>query len=64
MNHLQQVFHKLRDAELTMKLSKYHFFTKEIQYFGHVLSRTGIKPLPSKTVAIKLSIPPKNAKQV
>ena len=54
LDHLQQVFHKLCDAELSMKLSKCHFFTKEIQYLGHVLSTTGIKPLPSKTAAIKL----------
>ena len=47
-----------------MKLSKYHFFTKEIQYLGHVLSTTGIKHLPYKTVAIKLMKPPKYAKQV
>ena len=62
--HLQQVFHKLCDAELTVKLSKCHFFTKEIQYLGHFLSSTGIKPLPSKTAAIKLMNPPKNAEQV
>ena len=32
LDHLQQVFHKLHDAELSMKLSKCHFFAKEIQY--------------------------------
>ena len=47
-----------------MELSMFHFFAKEIQYFGHVLSTTGIKPLPSKTTAIKLMKPVKNAKQV
>ena len=47
-----------------MKLSKSHFFAKEIQYLGHVLSTTGIKPLPSKMSTIKLMKPPKNAKQV
>ena len=31
-----------------MKLSKCHFFTKEIQYPGHILSTKGIRPLPSK----------------
>ena len=31
---------------------------------GHVLSTTGMKPLPYKTAAIKLINPPKNAKQV
>ena len=64
LDHLQHVFHKLLQAELTMKLSKCHFFTKEIKYLGHVLSTTGIKTLPSKTAAIKLMNPPKNAKQV
>ena len=56
---LQQVFHKFCDVELIMKLSRCHFLTKQIQYLGHVLSSTGIKPLPSKTVAIKLMNPPK-----
>ena len=64
LDHIQQVFHKFHDAELTIKLSMCHFFTKEIQYFGHVLRTTGIKPLPSKTVATKLMNPPKNSKQV
>ena len=48
LDHMQQVFHKFYDAKLSMKLSKCHFFAKEIQYLGHVLSTTGIKPLPSK----------------
>ena len=59
LDHLQQVFHKCHNSELTMKLSKCHFFAKEIQYVGHVLSTTGIKQLPSKTTAIKLMNPPK-----
>ena len=28
-------------------------FTKEIQYLGHILSTTGIKPLPSKQKQFK-----------
>ena len=64
LDHLQQVIHKLHDEELSMKLSRCHFFTKEIQYLGHVLNTTGIKPLPPKMVAIKLMKPLKNAKQV
>ena len=47
-----------------MKLSKCHFFAKEIQYLGGVLSTTGIKPLPYKMVAIKLMKTPQNTKQV
>ena len=59
LNHIQQVFYKCHYAELNMKLSKCHFFTKEIQYLGHVLSSIGNKPLPSKTAVIKLMSPHK-----
>ena len=47
-----------------MKLSTCHFFMKKIQYLGHILSTKGIKPLPSKTKAIKNMHPPKMPKQV
>ena len=57
LDHLQQVFHKLCHAKLTMKLSKWHLFAKEIQYLGHILSNTGSKSLPSKTAAIQLMNP-------
>ena len=40
------------------------FLHQRIQYLGHILSTTGIKPLPSKMEAIKIMHPPKNAKQV
>ena len=53
MTHIRQVFEKLCSAKLSMKLSKYHFFCKEIQYLGHILSTKGICPLPSKTQAIQ-----------
>ena len=62
LDHLQQVFHKIHDAELSLKLSKCHFVTKEIQCFGHILIITGIEPLPSKTAAIKMMELPKKAK--
>ena len=39
-------------------------FSKEIKYLGHVLSATGIQPLPSKTHAIKHMQPPNTPKQV
>ena len=62
LDHLQHVFNKLLNAELTMKLSKCHFFANEIQYLGHVLSSTCIKLLPSKTAATKFMNTPKISK--
>ena len=47
-----------------MKLSKCHFFTKEIQYLGHILGKEGIKPVPANTEAIRVMHPPVNQKQV
>ena len=47
-----------------MKLSKCHFFTKEIQYLGHILGMERIRPVPAKTEAIKAMHPPVNPKQV
>ena len=47
-----------------MKLSKCHFFSKEIQYLGHILSTKGICPPPSKTQAIQKMNPPATPKQV
>ena len=62
--HIQKVFKKLWLARLSMKMSKCNFFSKEIQYLGHILSATGIQPLPSKTHVIQHMQPPITPKQV
>ena len=64
LEHIRTVFEKLRDAKLSMKLSKCHFFAKEIQYLGHILGKEGIKPVPAKTEAIRVMHPPVNPEQV
>ena len=64
LSHIHMVFEKLRTANLSMKKSKCNFFSKEIQYLGHILSATGIRPLPSKTHAIQHMNPPTTPKQV
>ena len=58
------VFEKLKSANLSTKKSKCKFFSKEIQCLGHILSATGISPLPSKTYAIQHMQPPTTPKQV
>ena len=64
LSHIKQVFEKLHTVKLSMKFSKCHFFTKEIQYLGHILSTKGIRPLPSKMQAIQNMHPPRMPKQV
>ena len=58
LQHIKTVFEKLCHAKLSMKLSKCHFFTKEIQYLRHILGMEGIRPVPVKTEAIKTMHPP------
>ena len=64
LSHIKQVFKKLQSAKLSMKSSKCHFFTKEIQYLGHILSTKGIWPLLSKNTSHPDMHPPKTPKQV
>ena len=64
LSHIRKVFQKLKSAKLSMKKSKCNFFWKEIQYLEHILSATGIRPLPSKTHVIKHMQPPTTPKQV
>ena len=42
LSHICMVFEKLKSANLSMKKSKCSFFSKEIQYLGHIFSATGI----------------------
>ena len=64
LSHIQMVFEKLKSVNLSMKRSKCSFFSKEIQYLGHILSATGIRPLPSKTHATQHMQPPMTPKEV
>ena len=62
LDHIKQVLKKLWNTQLSMKLSKCHFFAKKIQCIGHILSTMGIRPLPSKIQATDNMHPPKTAK--
>ena len=64
LQHIKTVFEKLCHAKLSMKLSKCHFFAREIQYLRHILGMEGISPVPAKTEAIKAMHPPVNPKHV
>ena len=48
LEHLEEVFHRLRQAGLKMKCSKCDFFKSEIHHLGHLISADGISPLPDK----------------
>ena len=64
LNHLAQVFDRLREANLRLKPSKCSFGRQEVNYLGHVISANGILPDPSKIELVKKFPPPKTVRQV
>jgi transposase InsO family protein len=58
LEHLREVFERLKAANFTIKLSKCYFGKSEAQYLGHIVSRDGVKPDPSKIAAVEnFSVP-------
>ena len=64
LGHLEEVFHRLRQAGLKIKHSKCDFFKSKIHYLGHLFSADGISPLPDKLDTIKNMPTPKDAKEI
>lgn len=58
------MFQRLRQHGLKLKLSKCHFFKKEVRYLGHVISQDGIKTDQDKTKAIQNWKVPTNEKEL
>jgi len=64
INRLGQVFDALREAKLTLKLSKCHFGCTEVAYLGFMLSADGVRPGDQKAIAIQQYPKPKNKHEV
>ena len=64
MEHLEEIFTRLRAAGLKLKLEKCCFFKKHIQYLGHLISAEGIQPLREKLESIARMPVPKKPKEV
>ena len=64
LEHLRQLFIKLREADLKLKEVKCNFLKKHIQYLGHIVLGKGITPMPEKLVCIQEMPPPKTPKEV
>ena len=64
LEHLEEIFIRLKAAGLKLKLEKCCFFKKHIQYLGHLISADGIQPLPEKLESIAKIPAPKNLREV
>ena len=64
LQHLEEIFVRLRKFGLKMKHEKWSFFKKHIQYLGHLVSEKGFEPLPEKLESIRKMPAPRTAKEV
>ena len=51
--HLEQVFKRLKEANVRLKPSKCFFAQTKVEYLGHVVSANGLSPNPTKSQAVK-----------
>jgi transposase InsO family protein len=61
---LTNVFQALRQADLTLKLSKCDFAQREVKYLGHIVSAAGVRPDPTKIEAVSTYPVPNNVKEL
>jgi len=64
LEHLQEVFNRLRSVNIRLHLGKSHFCQKETLYLGHIVSAEGVKVNPAKVNAVKLLQPPTSVRRV
>ena len=64
LKHIEIIFKKLKKAGLKLKESKCNFFKKEIHYLGHLISVSGIQPLPEKLDSIRNMPKPRSPKEI
>ena len=61
---LEEVFKKLRCANLELKPSKCNLFKKEVVYLGHLVSSDGVRPDPENTEKVRNWRFPSNAAEL
>ena len=64
LEHLREVFSRIRKAKLTLHPKKCQFAVKRVGYLGHILTPEGISPNPDKISAIHSYPVPRKVKDV
>ena len=57
IQHLHEVFTRIRKARLKLNLEKCTFWMKRLPFLGHVIEAKGILPDPEKIIAIQNILP-------
>lgn len=64
LDHLRQVFQRLREAGLKLKPSKCTFGQQQVRYLGHIVNEDGIETDPDKIKVVRDYPVPTNVKEV
>ena len=64
LQHLAEVFSRLRDAKLKIKPSKCHLLRQSVHYLGHIISQRGVETDPDKVRVIAAWPAPTSCKEL
>ena len=62
--HLEEVFRRLRDANVKLNPKKCSFVKQRVEYLGHVVTPEGISPNPDKVRVVQEFPTPTNLKEL
>ena len=64
LDHLEEVFRRLRDANVKLNPKKCSFVKQRVEYLGHVVTPEGISPNPDKVRVVQEFPTPTNLKEL
>ena len=64
LKNLEDVFRRLRNANLQLSTKKCHLFQKEVKYLGHLVSENGVTVDPDKIRAVQEWPQPKDKHEI
>ena len=62
--HLEEVFRRLREANVKLNPKKCSFVKQKVEYLGHVVTPEGVMPNPEKVRVVRDFPTPKNIKEL
>jgi len=62
--HLESLLRRFQDEGLTLNPEKCKFRVSEVEFFGFIYSKDGVRPSPSKIAALQNMTPPQNTQEV
>ena len=64
LQHIEEVFKRLKQAGLKLRPNKCKFALRQIKYLGHIINSDGIMPDPEKVAAVREYPVPKSLKDL